>query len=282
MDSIENVKHKKFKYVFIPREMGNPVEVCEFEGVEKDFKKVLGLYFGREQMLAQEKEQLSKDLLATAATKAIDEEQLTRAVELSQTYQIIPLTLPTKKNNFNAINAYIDNVGRVKNLQTNARASRITNDDIRGDCFISRTFDDEDKFERIDFTMEDYDAMMAAPPSSSGRWSHSDALLKLQQQMQGATTASEPPVEGKPPRCQQCFKKTENGVALKKCGRCGKVGRQKTVRSSCRFWLWVYCSRISMVCILSIFRFCSPHCILFVSAGILLHQRMPTVRLEIS
>lgn len=68
------------------------------------------------------------------------------AENASNNYQIIPLTLPMKSTGYKGVNAYIDNVGRVKGLGVNARASRITSDDIRGDCFLSLTYDDEEDF----------------------------------------------------------------------------------------------------------------------------------------
>lgn len=225
-DSIESIHHSKFKYVFIPRNIADPVEVHEFEGSEKDFKNVLNLHFAHDKMMEKEKEKLSKDLLTSTPTKSIDEEHLHRAVELSQTTEIISLTLPKKDNNYEAVNAYIDNVGRIKDLPTNARASRITNNNIRGDCFLSRTFDDEEIFKRIDYTLEDYNGMMVNPPSASGRWSQGEALLQLQKQLQGNSNQTE--VE-KTQHCAHCFVSASDDVKLKKCGRCQKVRNESEV-----------------------------------------------------
>lgn len=223
MDSLENVKHEKFVYVFIPRDIQDDVQVLEFEGLEKNFKNKLQLHFSQEKLLDREKAELAGKLTESAKNRPLDKEYINHAVEMSQTYQIIPLTLPTKKNGYNAVNAYIDSVSRIKNLPTNARATRIVGEDIRGDCFISRTFDDEEVFKRINFTMDDYKSYLENPPERSGRWSETEAFLKMQQQL-GAlkgSSANQPSITEAPEplRCGNCRK----ADSLKKCGRCGKV-----------------------------------------------------------
>lgn len=204
--------------------MGDPVKELEFEGVEKDFKSRLNSHFAQDVMVKREKEEMSKKLMESA--KGAEEEQISRAVELSQSCEIVSLTLPIAQNGYQAVNAYVDNVGRVKQLQKNARASRITSTDIRGDCFMSRTVDDEETFKRIDFTMNDYEIMMEAPPSAEGRWDQSEALLKLQKQLQEKSHTTEPR-STEPPHCHQCYKKEGDVAKLMKCGRCGKVSFNK-------------------------------------------------------
>lgn len=46
--------------------------------------------------------------------------------------------------------------------------------DIRGDCFLSTAFDDEEVFERVDFTKEEFENFMANPPDSKGRYRQTD------------------------------------------------------------------------------------------------------------
>lgn len=249
---LEDIKHKKFKYVFVPRDIADPVEVREFEGFEKEFKALLTLHFNQEQMSEKEKQKLSKSLTSHADGKSIDETQMRRALELSQSTEIVSLTVPKKENNYQAINAYIDSVGRVKDLPTNARASRIASTDIRGDCILSRTFDNEVDFTRIDFNIDDFNSLMENPPSSTNRWNQAEALLKFQEQMKQmenksnnkemkessslvneAKSDSAPDVNSNSSncrnavdsssRCSQCYKRNTDGSKLMRCGRCQKV-----------------------------------------------------------
>ena len=41
--------------------------------------------------------------------------------------------------------------------------------DIRGDCFLSLVFDDEEIFRRKDFTLKDYERLIKNPPDATGR-----------------------------------------------------------------------------------------------------------------
>lgn len=224
-DSIESVLHPTFKYVFIPRDVGDPVEVREFEGREKDFKALLNNEFQRDVMMQSEKKELTKTLMSQKGVS--DVVQVTKAVELSQSVEIVSLTLPKPSNNYEAVNAYIDNVGRVKGLPKNTRASRITSTDIRGDCYISKTFDDDVTFKRIDYTMEDYNMMLEDPPSAANRWNSSQAMLQLQKEMQESNAAriadAAKPSGGGPQQCRQCHKQNSEELKLKKCSRCHKV-----------------------------------------------------------
>lgn len=210
-DSIDDVLHPTFKYVFIPRDVADPIEVREFQGLEKEFKNLLNKEFGRDVMMQSEKKELAKNFISQqGASEGIDESQIRRAVELSQTVEIVSLTLPKPDNNYEAINAYIDGVGRVKGLPTNTRASRITSTDIRGDCFISKTFDDDSTFRRIDYTMDDYNGMLAEPPSAANRWDKTQAMMQLQKEMENSS--SKPTTEAmKEPHCGKCHKDASEG-----------------------------------------------------------------------
>lgn len=142
------------------------------------------------------------------------------AESAAETYQIVPLTMPTKANGFLAVNAYVDNVGRVKELSRNARASRLCSDDIRGDCFLSRTFDDETDFRRCDFDRKDFDQFLENPPSAKGRWN--PAAINFEDAIKGK--GSEKNEGGLEKKCASCFKgeKDIEGM-LRKCGKCGSV-----------------------------------------------------------
>ncbi|XP_061385327.1 uncharacterized protein LOC133320746 [Danaus plexippus] len=221
-DSISDTYHKKFKYVLIPEEISDEVQELEFEGYEREFKEKLNLHFTQTKLLNKEKKKLTKTLQESVEKEAngkkdLDGNLLENAVEMSQMCQIIPITLPTKQNNFDATNAYIDNVGRVKNLGQNSQATRILQDDIRGDCFISRTYDDEVSFKRTDFTLEDFKAYLKNPPAKTpyDRQKMFD-IIKDPSKIEPVPKEEKP----QPPRCSGCLQIKEN---LKKCGACQKV-----------------------------------------------------------
>ncbi|GAB67522.1 MYND finger domain protein [Plasmodium cynomolgi strain B] len=151
---------------------------------------------------------------------AITPDLINNAVESSQTYQIIPLTIPTEKTNFFAVNCYIDDIGRIKKLPYNSRASRICSTEIYGDAFLSKTYDNED-FRRCDFTISEYEQFLQNPPKAENRWDQAQAMQDLLKQMQAQKeekTAVSPPTE-RPNVCEHCY--TEKN--LKRCGKCKKV-----------------------------------------------------------
>ena len=72
-----------------------------------------------------------------------------------------------KATNWEHINRYVDDRGISKGLPRNIRACGIANEcgassDIVGDAFIARIIDDEERFERHDFTLSEV--------SSSAPW----------------------------------------------------------------------------------------------------------------
>jgi hypothetical protein len=218
MDTLENIFHETFSYIFIPREPNDEVKVLEFSGLEKDFRVKLQEHFAQDSLLISEKKKLSKQFNQKVQNK-LPQDYIDHAVETSQTYQIIPLTLPTQKNNYQAINLYIDSISRIKNLPSNARASRIAGTDIRGDAFISSTTDDEIVFKRVDFTLEDYKNFLQNPPSPSNRWNQAEALAEIQKKIASNETVSSLPEAPKIRQCDFCHSTKE----LKSCSRCKKV-----------------------------------------------------------
>ncbi|PHJ20649.1 mynd finger domain-containing protein [Cystoisospora suis] len=217
--SLDDVVHKKFSYIYIPASMDDAVEERSFEGQEKNFRALLNRHFNRENLLKDEEEKFKKDLSHKADGRLTDD-QLSSLIAGQHTYQIIPLSLPCKASKYRGTNAYIDSLGRVKDLPTNSRASRICSTDIRGDCFLSTAFDDEDVFERVDFTKEDYEGLMAHPPDPKGRWNETEALAQLmksqqshqQQQISSSLSKKEDQKEkkeGKEKRCEFCHKTEE-------------------------------------------------------------------------
>lgn len=242
--SITNVVHKKFKYIYIPEDINNDVQEFTFEGKEKNFQNKIKQFFNSELLNKNEKSSLMCTLGEKVEGK-MNDEQLSNAVECSYTYQIIPLTLPTAKTNFEGVNAYIDNIGRIKNLNTNARATRLCSQDIRGGCFLSKTFDDENDFKRIDFSKNDYELFLKNPPSADGRWSEANTMKKL---LQNAEKINEENLnekiekENKVRRCENC-RKTENevNIQLKRCSGCSKVFY---CDAECQKSDWIYHRRV--------------------------------------
>ncbi|CBZ55065.1 putative zinc finger MYND domain-containing protein [Neospora caninum Liverpool] len=229
--SLDDVVHEKFTFVFVPADINDPVEEREFEGEEKRFRSTLNSHFNRENLLKTEADRFKDDLSKKADGKLSDE-QLSTLIGAQHTYQIIPLSLPTKANGFRGTNAYIDSIGRVKNLAVNARASRICSTDIRGDCFLSTTFDDEETFKRVNFTKSDFEGLMAKPPDATGRWSETAALSQLLSQQHAASRPAlgAPSSEKKPKACANCGKQESaatpenaNPLKLKRCGACGEA-----------------------------------------------------------
>ncbi|KAL8275397.1 hypothetical protein Esti_000719 [Eimeria stiedai] len=247
--SLDDVVHPRFTYLLIPQDINSAVEELEFEGKEADFREHLKSHLNREKInsLNQKNFQQFKEGLKEKADGKIDEEGIERMVQgSSHNYQlsllvllllaalptaavcwcllivtvIIPLTLPTKANAFKGINAYIDSVGRIKDLPTNARATRVCSTgrctarvymqlpdqssenkkierdlrsssvfmekNIRGDCFLSRVFDDEEVFQRVDIKKNDLEKLMENPPDAKGRWSETQAAMQLLQQTQAS------------------------------------------------------------------------------------------------
>ncbi|EZG82416.1 MYND finger protein [Gregarina niphandrodes] len=240
-----DIAHKKFSYVLIPADIDEEVLVFDFEGREGDFQRKLKMHFSEEKLTEKQKQMLTQDLIKTAQEKIDSESKSAGRVEdkfdmssltdqVENNYQIIPLTVPTKDNKHMCVNAYIDNVGRVKGKALNSRASRITSDDIRGDCFLSRSFDDEQEFKRLDFGFDDYQQLLTNPPEKKGRWNPEDALKQLQ--TPAVPTASLD-------KCSNCFKtKSESGVPkLFVCGRCKKAAY---CNAECQKKDWVYHKRI--------------------------------------
>lgn len=133
------------------------------------------------------------------------------SAELSAKYEIVSLTVPTKINGFTAVNGYINSVGRKLGLSTNSRATRIASTDIRGDCFISKTFDDESEFKRIDFDSCDYESMLSSPPSSKGRFDPQKTLTSLKKPEEVLRSTA---------FCEACRKENIN---LFTCSKCHKV-----------------------------------------------------------
>ncbi|CAA9989312.1 MYND finger protein, putative [Plasmodium knowlesi strain H] len=242
-DDILQCVHKEFKYVLISSDINDQIKELTFSGSERKFQGVLASHFRRiiidEKGKNELKESIKEKLKVSKENddekkeqqddqkngvelnaSAITPDLINNAVESSQTYQIIPLTIPTEKTNFFAVNCYIDDIGRIKKLPYNSRASRICSTEIYGDAFLSKTYDNED-FRRCDFTISEYEQFLQNPPKAENRWDQAQAMQDLLKQMQSqkeeSTAITAPTV--RPNVCEHCY--TEKN--LKRCGKCKKV-----------------------------------------------------------
>lgn len=180
---------KPFDYVFIPAEQQRVVESRRFNGTDDeqlraeiasyfrqggtmslgqqdDFSKNLEAQIQqRQQQQQQHQQQQGSD---AAAALPINPALLNEAVSQS-TFEIVPVTLPTRANRFVATSLYIDDAGRFKELPLNYRASKLAGRDIRGDAFLLSNHDDPaaDEWCRVDTTVERFEELFENPPSTT-------------------------------------------------------------------------------------------------------------------
>lgn len=80
-------------------------------------------------------------------------------------YEIVPITMPTRQTRFVGTSLYIDDSGAFKSLEMNTRASVLAQREVRGDAFLLANHDDPalDEWERVDCTLSDYQALYQNP-----------------------------------------------------------------------------------------------------------------------
>lgn len=186
-----------FKYMFIPME-GDMAELDWSEKVtleEDSFNKHVKNWFAQLNSGEVDQEMLRQQIKAHAAQSKqqmpdLDDQMMGRLLS-HQSCDIFPIQVPMKDSGFESVSLYCDDKGIAKGLEANARATGLVracgyNDQtIRGDCFISRIFDDEDAWLRIDFGLADMNSSapwvettkrMKAKGSGSGGGSSLSAL----------------------------------------------------------------------------------------------------------
>jgi len=88
---------------------------------------------------------------ATHNAGEVDPAALDHLLSMSSV-EIFPVLLPTKATDFFGVSVYCDDKGVAKELEENTRVSGIVQQcgfpgqTFRGDCFISRVFDDNEEF----------------------------------------------------------------------------------------------------------------------------------------
>ena len=164
---------KSFKYVFIPADAscameeltmeipeGKEIE-CLLDTLKEHFRNASGTVGSSEEQKA-----IFKGQLESQSGKAIDDSLMDIASRM-QMVQPVALLPGGRATNFEHINCYVDDRGISKGLSRNDRACGLATEcgapsDIVGDAFIARILDDDDRFERKDFTL--------AEVSSSTPW----------------------------------------------------------------------------------------------------------------
>ena len=160
------------KYVRIPADISEPLEELELE-VPPDletnlscFTTTLQDYFRRTggAFTAEGKAAMKESVVARLqqqqpGSAGPDMEMLDRLAE-SQTVDIVQVLPATKNSEYMGVNLYVDDKGVSRGSPRNARASAIcqqcgSNTDILGDGFLARVWDDQEGFERHDFTIAD-------------------------------------------------------------------------------------------------------------------------------
>ena len=97
-----------------------------------------------------------------------------------QMAQPVPLLPGSKKTGHIHVNMYVDDRGISKGLPVNRRASALsaeagTPQQVMGDAFIARIFDDDDDFKRLDFTLDEC--------SSDATWMKKAKALAIERSM---------------------------------------------------------------------------------------------------
>lgn len=217
MDELAQIKHEQFSFIIIPCDPSSSIEERSFSGLEFDFRKILTNHFGRNNLNEQGKHALKHSIKESAkdsmkidaAESAIDK----YVDDDSGKYQIVPLQIPNKQNQFKSINMYIDDVGVHKQLGYNSRASHLSNDGIYGDAFLSCVIDDgADIWKRVDCKISDYELYFSNPFSKNGRWDPTNVLKQLGNKSDVTSSASIP--EGE---CWGCRKVKQPLMACAAC-----------------------------------------------------------------
>ncbi len=91
----------------------------------------------------------------------LDDEQLESVFNMG-TVDCVPLLVNKKETDFQAVNMYVDDQGMAKKLPVNKRASALCYSlgkviQVLGDAFIARYLDDDNRFVRSDFLLQDID-----------------------------------------------------------------------------------------------------------------------------
>lgn len=160
-----------FQYVLVPCDINNEMQELHYEKdvtLEKDtFREFVEKFFAqsgatvdKKMLLEQLKERTGKDLEEALKNKEMDPGVFEKMMS-STSVEIFPVQMPVKDSGFMGVSAYCDDKGVSKELEINIRVSSLVQacgypgQQFRGDVFLGRVFDDQDAWERKDFTIAD-------------------------------------------------------------------------------------------------------------------------------
>lgn len=160
-----------FTYVHIPADSTKPmVELVHRRNTsleDDDLREVLKLRFAQGGNISPEQLEMYvhglkvqiKEKMPDFEEKGVTDSQL-RSLAAAVSVDTFALTVPTKGQCY-AVSLYCDDKGHAKQLPLNQRAIGLANatgaksQDFRGDCFVSRYFDDDDAWVRQNFRLDD-------------------------------------------------------------------------------------------------------------------------------
>ena len=186
-----------------------------------------------------DKDVLVQNLIQTMASRGVtlSPEQITPEMMDSMvsapTVEIFACTLPRKQDDFVAVSFYCDDAGVAKKLGLNARASALSQacghagHQVRGDCFVSRYFDNEDDWVRQDLTSgecEDLTSPWVARSAAMNRnRTEATGMGQIMQQMQAqqaANGAGAGAGAAVGTSCNACGKAASGATAFLRCSAC--------------------------------------------------------------
>ncbi|OUS42320.1 hypothetical protein BE221DRAFT_188185 [Ostreococcus tauri] len=169
-----SVQRLAFRYVFVPWDETHAMEErvmvipakremeCLLDALRIHFRKS-GAKDGAHAMDEGKQKEILKRQLERGAGDAgggtLTDEMMDAAMSM-QMAQPVPLMPGSKRTGHVHVNMYVDDRGISKGLPTNARASALSAEagspqQVLGDAFIARIFDDDDRFMRLDFTLDE-------------------------------------------------------------------------------------------------------------------------------
>jgi hypothetical protein len=133
----------------------------------------------------------------------------------------------TKEASYIGINMYVDDRGTPKGLPLNRRATAIAQQchrmvNVMGDAFIGKIFDNEDDFNRLDFTMNDLSgdaAWMKMASMQAKKSAGPGAAERLRAEMaQSSSPKSKPAIKAKKPKKEPAEVLPSAAAEFKKSG----------------------------------------------------------------
>ncbi|WIA13116.1 hypothetical protein OEZ85_006714 [Tetradesmus obliquus] len=199
-----------FKYVYIPADTSEQIEERTFETTKSDevmsFINALKRHFKRAEghKSDAQKQAVHEAFKAQMGDKAAGvNDDLLKMLSGTQMVEPIALLANSPETGFVGVYMYCDDQASIKQLPPNPRATAIAQTagmhiQVNGDVFLGRYMDNEEDFERMDFTTADLSSAAAWVADAkrqiarrSERSGDSQVLLqRLQQQQQPAAGSS--------------------------------------------------------------------------------------------